>query len=120
MEFFEVVVSCLTETLFLKLPGYFKITSKNSIPWDESKELKELYSENYKTLMKEVEDNANKCNIIKIPWRRAGKSTPVFLSGESPWTEVPSRLQFMGLQRFGHNQMTKHTHTQLIKLNTHT
>ena len=103
MEFFEVVVSCLTETLFLKLPGYFKITSKNPTPRDESKELKELYSENYKTLMKEVEDDANKCNIIKIPWRRAGKSTPVFLPGESPWTEVLSRLQFMGLQRVRHN-----------------
>lgn len=36
MEFLKVVVSCLTETLLLKLPGYFKITSKNSIARDES------------------------------------------------------------------------------------
>ena len=27
-----------------------------------------------------------------------GMATPVFLSGESPWTEEPSGLQFMGLQ----------------------
>ena len=29
--------------------------------------------------------------------------TPVFLPGESPWTEEPGRLQSMGLQRVGHN-----------------
>ena len=27
-----------------------------------------------------------------------GMATPEFLSGESPWTEEPSGLQFMGLQ----------------------
>ena len=35
--------------------------------------------------------------------------TPViFLPGESPWTEVPGKLQSMGLQRVGHNGATKH------------
>ena len=37
------------------------------------------------------------------PWRRAWQPTPVFLSGESPWTEEPGRLQTMGLQRVGHD-----------------
>ena len=32
----------------------------------------------------------------KIPWRRARQSTPVFLPGESQWTEEPGRLQSMG------------------------
>ena len=32
-----------------------------------------------------------------------GTATPVFLSGESPWTEEPGRLQFMGLQRVEHD-----------------
>ena len=32
-----------------------------------------------------------------------GTATPVFLPGESPWTEEPGRLQFMGLQRVGHD-----------------
>ena len=32
-----------------------------------------------------------------------GKPTPVFLPGESPWTEEPSRLQSMGWQRVGHD-----------------
>ena len=38
-----------------------------------------------------------------IPWRRARQPTPVFLPGESPWTEEPGGLQSMGLGRVGHN-----------------
>ena len=37
--------------------------------------------------------------VGKIPWRRAWPPTPVFLPGESPWTEEPGGLQSMGLQR---------------------
>ena len=47
----------------------------------------------------------------KIPWRRAWQPTPVFLPGESPWTEKPSGLQSIGLQKVRHNWPTKHTHT---------
>ena len=36
--------------------------------------------------------------VGKIPWRREWQPTPVFLPGESPWTEEPGGLQFMGLQ----------------------
>ena len=36
-------------------------------------------------------------------WRRKWQPTPVFLPGESPWTEEPGRLQLMGSQRVGHN-----------------
>ena len=32
-----------------------------------------------------------------------GMATPVFLPGESPWTEEPGRLQFIGSQRVGHD-----------------
>ena len=32
-----------------------------------------------------------------------GMATPVFLPGESPWTEEPTSLQSMGLQRVRHN-----------------
>ena len=42
----------------------------------------------------------------KIPWRRAWQPTPVFLPGESPWTEEPGELQYMGSQRVGHDGMT--------------
>ena len=32
-----------------------------------------------------------------------GRSTPVFLPGESPWTEEPGGLQSVGLQTVGHD-----------------
>ena len=30
--------------------------------------------------------------VGRIPWRRAWQPTPVFLSGESPWTEEPGGI----------------------------
>ena len=45
---------------------------------------------------------------IVIPWRRAWQPTPIFLPGESPWTEEPDGLQSMGSQRVGHDRETKH------------
>ena len=41
--------------------------------------------------------------VGKIPWRRKWQPTPVFLLGESPWTEEPGGLQSTGLQRVGHD-----------------
>ena len=43
-------------------------------------------------------------------WKKAWQPTPVFLPGESQWTEEPGGLQSMGLQRVGHDRVTKHTH----------
>ena len=37
------------------------------------------------------------------PLRRKGQSTPVFLTGKSPWTEGPGGLQSVGSQRVGYN-----------------
>ena len=37
--------------------------------------------------------------VGKIPWRSSWQPTPVFLPGESPWTEEPGGLQSMGSQR---------------------
>ena len=34
--------------------------------------------------------------VGKAPWRRAWQPTPVFLPGESPWTEEPGGLLSMG------------------------
>ena len=45
--------------------------------------------------------------VGKIPWRRAWQPTPVFLPGESPWTEEPGRLQSMGSQSVGHDWPSK-------------
>ena len=33
---------------------------------------------------------------------------PVFLLGESPWTEVPGGIPSMGLQKVRHDCVTKH------------
>ena len=41
--------------------------------------------------------------VEKIPWRRESQPTPVFLPGESPWTEEPGGLQSMGSQRVRHD-----------------
>ena len=60
-------------------------------------------------------------DVGKIPWRRAWHYTPVFLPGESPWTEEPGGLQSMGSQRVGHDQgcMCAHGHA-LTHTHTHT
>ena len=47
--------------------------------------------------------------VGKISRRRAWQPTQVFLPGESPWTEEPGRLQYMGSQRVRHNWVTKHS-----------
>ena len=36
-------------------------------------------------------------------WRKTWQDTLAFLPGDSPWTEGPSRLQFMWSQRIRHN-----------------
>ena len=43
------------------------------------------------------------------PWRTAWQPTPIFLFGESPWTEEPGGLQSMGSQRVRYDWMTKHS-----------
>ena len=43
------------------------------------------------------------------PCRRAWQPIPVFLPGESQWTEEPGGLQSMRSQRVGRDWVTKHT-----------
>ena len=45
-------------------------------------------------------------------WRRAWQPTPVFLPGDSPWTEEPGGLQSMGSQRVRRNCMTMYSTAQ--------
>ena len=51
--------------------------------------------------------------VGKIPWRREWQPTPVFLPGESTWTEEPGGLQSIGSQRVRRGWATKHTHISL-------
>ena len=37
--------------------------------------------------------------VGKIPWRRTWQPTPVYLPGESPWTEEPGRLPAHGVKK---------------------
>ena len=41
--------------------------------------------------------------VRKIPWRRKWLPTPVFLPGDSPWTEEPGSLHSIGPHRVGHD-----------------
>ena len=50
--------------------------------------------------------------IGNISWRRAWQPTPVFLPGDSPWTEEPSSLPSVGSQRVGHDWASKHSISQ--------
>ena len=49
--------------------------------------------------------------VGKILWRREWQPSPVFLPGDSPWTEEPGGLQSVGSQRVGHDWATN-THRQ--------
>ena len=61
--------------------------------------------------MQEMERGKFDLWVRKILWRRAWQPAPVFLPGESPWTEEPGGLQLTGSQTIGHNQATKaHNH----------
>ena len=52
--------------------------------------------------------------VGKIPWRRAWPHIPVFLPGESLWTEEPDGVQSMGLQIVKYDSITKHSRAQKL------
>ena len=37
--------------------------------------------------------------LVRFPGGEHGNSTPVFLPGESPWTEEPGKLKSMGVTK---------------------
>ena len=53
--------------------------------------------------MQEMQETRVQSLVGKICWRRAQQPTPVFSPGESPWAEETGRLQFIELQRIGHD-----------------
>ena len=53
--------------------------------------------------MQETQEAGLNSWLRKIPWRRTWQPTPVFLPGESPWTEEPGGVESMGWQRVGHD-----------------
>ena len=66
-------------------------------------------------MIKNPPANAGRCKrhcfvpwVRKIPWSRAWQPTPVFLPGESPWTEEPGGLPSKGSQRVQQDLTTEH------------
>ena len=54
--------------------------------------------------------------VGKIPWRRAWQLTPVFLPGESPWTEEPDRLwASWGHKESDTSEVTQHASTHWMQ-----
>ena len=51
----------------------------------------------------------------RSPGRKAWQPAPVFLFRESPWTEEPGGLQFMGSQRVVHDWAAKHSISQFSR-----
>ena len=51
-----------------------------------------------------------------LNWTIVAMPNPVFLPGESPWTEKPGGLQSIGSQRIRHNWATKHTGKQCLNM----
>ena len=47
-------------------------------------------------------------SIFSMPRWETWQPTPVFSPGETPWTEEPGGLRFMGSQRARHDWATKH------------
>ena len=47
----------------------------------------------------------------KIPWRRTWQPIPVFLPGESPWTEEPEGYGPWGCKESDMTESHTHTHT---------
>ena len=47
--------------------------------------------------------------VGKILWSRTWQPAYSILAAKIPWTEKPCGLQFMGLQRVGHNWVTEHS-----------
>ena len=67
------------------------------------------------------DDKEFACNagdLDSIPGLRrspgGGLGTPVYLPGESPWTEEPDGLESVGLQRGKHDRVTKNSTAQHI------
>ena len=53
----------------------------------------------------------------KVPYKRTWQHTPVFLPGESSWTEDIGGLQSMGFQWVRHDWATKNTYSNYISNN---
>ena len=79
-----------------------KVEQPKSINWRMNKQnVVQPYNGYYSTIK-------NEWNIDKCLEKEMATHSSI-LAWKIPWTEDPGRLQFMGLQRVGHNSVTEHT-----------
>ena len=105
---------------------------RNTVVWEKhvpGKKWKVLVSWGLRRLLggasgKEPACSCRKCKsnefnpwVGKILWRRAWQPTPVFLPGESPWTEEPGGLRSIRSQRVRHDwsDLAHSTHQKGLK-----
>ena len=62
-----------------------------------------LVVKNLLAITGDIRDTGSIPGLQRFPRRRAWQPIPVFLPGESPWTEEPGGLQSIGSQRVGHD-----------------
>ena len=62
-----------------------------------------------------MQEESQELQVQSLSWEDSleeGMAThSSILAGRIPWTEEPSGLQSLGLQRVGHNSATEYTHT---------
>ena len=51
----------------------------------------------------DIRDPGSTPGVSKIPWEECMATHSSILAWRTPWTEKPGWLQFIGLQRVGHN-----------------
>ena len=124
------------EKEIIKIVIYNCIKENKILYWgiNSTKEVKDLFIENYKTLLNEIKEDINKWKHWQILFSWAPKSlwtvttatklktlkptrwTWVWVNSRSWWwTGRPGVLRFMGLQRVGHNWVTELNWTETLE-----
>ena len=62
-----------------------------------------LVVKNLLAITGDIRDTGSILGLQRFPQMRAWEPIPVFLPGESPWTEEPGGPQSIGSQRVGHD-----------------
>ena len=73
--------------------------------WGRASQLA-LVAKNLPANAEDLRDMGSTPGSGRFPWRRKWQATPVFLPGESPWTEEPGGLQ-------SELDTTEHTHAHM-------
>ena len=111
-KYLIIMVSQLNHNYKKQVQNQSKV-SRAGVEADRGWELHGFPRKSHVSLVVQMVKNqpANAGDLGPIPGlgRRAWQPTPVFLPGESPWTEELGGLQSMGSQRGGHDWATNHS-----------